>query len=108
VLLEDNTAEICSYRAIGANPFKAERTALTIPAELDGYQVTGIGEHAFDDYLPLSITIPRSVTCIETRPFSGCPATLTITVDRDSYAAGWCRESSLNYTYTDSLDWLTN
>ena len=31
---------------------------------------------------------------------------LTITVVRESYAAEYCKEKGLNYTYTDSLDWL--
>ena len=39
--------------------------------------------------------------------FTGCNY-LTLTVPRNSYAAQYCNENGLNYTYPDSLDWLTN
>lgn len=32
----------------------------------------------------------------------------TFTVERDSYAAQWCKDNKYNYTYPDANDWLNN
>lgn len=96
VLLEDGTAEIKYY--------DGESTELTVPAELDGYAVTSIGDQAFNysraltsimipdsvtrigdlafnfsKYLT-SITIPDSVTCIGANPFLSCKSLTDIIV----------------------------
>lgn len=100
ILLDDGTAEITWYNG------KAEN--LTIAAQLDGYPVTAIGDGVFSWRSSLTaITIPDSVTSIGEYAFSWC-SSLTLTVTRDSYAAQYCKEKGLNYTYTDSLDWLNN
>lgn len=66
--------------------------------------VTTIGEAAFNTCSNLtSIAIPDSVKSIGEDAFWGC-SNLTITVTRDSYAAQYCKENDLTYTYTDSLD----
>ena len=70
--------------------------------------VTNIGNSAFLWCESLtSVTIPESVTYIGFDAFKGCDK-LTLTVIRDSYAAQYCKENNLNYTYPDSLDWLNN
>jgi len=76
ILPADGTAEITKYDGKAAE--------LIVPDTLDGYIVTGIGEDAF-------------YHCLKNAVF---------TVVRDSWAAQWCKENGLNYTYTDSLDWL--
>ena len=53
------------------------------------------------------IEIPSGVAVIGNAAFAECP-NLTITVTRDSFAANYCKENSLKYTYTDSLDWLSS
>ena len=69
--------------------------------------VTSIGDDAFAECGNLTnIAIPDSVTSI-LNAFAGCEA-LIITVSRDSYAAEYCKEKELNYTYPDSNDWLHN
>ena len=71
--------------------------------------VTSIGDGAFADCTSLSsLTLPNSVTSIGTDAFSGCSRLRTITVSRGSYAAQYCKENCLPYTYPDSLDWLNN
>ena len=63
VLLEDGTAEIAGYNG--------NATELTVPAEIDGYAVTSIGDRAFFwcDSLT-SITLPGSITSIGDNAFS--------------------------------------
>ena len=69
---------------------------------------TFINEYAFSNCFNLiSVTIPDNVTFISDSSFYGCH-NLTITVRRDSYAAQYCKENGLNYTYPDSLDWLND
>ncbi|MBR3765521.1 MAG: leucine-rich repeat domain-containing protein [Clostridia bacterium] len=70
--------------------------------------VTSIGESAFSFCTSLtSLNIPENVTAIGADAFLACSA-LTITVPRDSYAAQYCKENNLPYTYIDFLDWLLN
>ena len=182
ILLEDGTAEITGY--------SGDAESLTVPAEIDGHSVTGIGDGAFSwcsnlteitipdsvvkiganpfaycenlsvisvspDHPTLAvidgalfekaekrlvsyfgeidrqayeipqeiriigdytfsgrknltiISIPDSVTSIGDYTFLGCNS-LTLTVTRNSYAAKYCKENNLAYTYTDSLDWLND
>ena len=94
-----------SVISIGAGAFIHCRSliSVTIP---EG--VTSIGDDAFGGCSSLtSITIPESVTSIGDDAFSDC-ANLAFTVPRDSYAAQYCKENNLNYTYPDALDWLNN
>ena len=78
-------------------------TSVTIPDS-----VTSIGDYAFFRCSGLtSVTIPDSVTSIGEDAFRGCDS-LTLTVTRDSYAAQYCKDNGLNYTYPDALDWLNN
>lgn len=79
-------------------------TSITLP---DG--VTSIGDGAFAECDSLtSITIPDSVTNIAGNAFQNCSKVLTFTVSRNSWAAEWCKENGLNYTYPDALDWLNS
>lgn len=70
--------------------------------------VTVIGDRAFSycDVLS-SVAIPGSLTYIGTDAFLSCP-NLTLTVERDSHAAEYCKENKFNYTYPDSNDWLNS
>lgn len=92
---------------------------LTVPAELDGHPVTGVGERAFEGaeiaaiVLPdgvssvgwfafygctelVNITIPASVTAIGYAVFDGCPD-VTVVCPADSYAARYARSYGLSY-----------
>ena len=66
VLLEDGTAEITGYTGTGAD--------MTIPAEVDGYSVTRIGDMAFYDREDLSgkLTIPEGIVRIGDSAFFNC------------------------------------
>ena len=90
-----------SITSIGHDTFSIciRLTSITIPDS-----VTSIGGYAFYGCSSLfSIAIPDSVTSIGDAAFYECPK-LTITVLRDSYAAQYCIENSLYYTYPDVND----
>ena len=94
-----------SVTTIGERAFYACRslTSVTIPDS-----VTTIGDYAFAYCESLtSESIPDSVTAIGEDVFAGCD-NLTVTVNRNSYAAQYCKDNNLTYTYPDALDWLNN
>ena len=94
-----------SVTAIGDDTFYgcSSLTSISIPDS-----VTAIGDETFYRCSSLtSVSIPDSVTAIGDGAFSRC-SSLTLTVGRDSYAAQYCKENNLNYTYPDSLGWLNN
>ncbi len=70
--------------------------------------VTTIGECALDQCTDLvDLTVPASVSSIGKLAFYGCSPKLVVTVPRGSYAAGYCKDNKLNYTYPDNNnDWL--
>lgn len=76
-LREDGTAEITKYTG--------EASEIEVPAELDGYLVTRIGENAFsfsvdENKTITSITLPESVTSIEEDAFLWCKSLPSITL----------------------------
>ena len=76
-------------------------TNITVPDS-----VTAIGNYAFRECENLTnIIIPDSITAIGEDAFMGCDS-LTATVGRGSYAAKYCKENNIPYTYPDSNDWL--
>ena len=85
-----------------------EAAALEVPAAIEGASVTAIGAYAFENCTTLTaMTLPDTITAIADAAFEGC-GRITFTVPRNSYAAQWCKENNLRYTYPDSLDWLNN
>ena len=40
--------------------------------------------------------------------FAGGQGGIFFTVPRDSYAAQWCRDNNVRYTYPDANNWLLN
>ena len=88
--------------AIGDSAFCGCRflRSITLPDS-----ITTIGNSAFYRCRLTDVTIPDSVTTIGDGAFE---STTIITVPRDSYAAQWCKENGLNYTYPDALDWLND
>ncbi len=52
-----------------------------IPAELDGYTITALGEDCFADNTVLeTVTIPDTITSIGSNAFEGCTALTTVTI----------------------------
>ncbi len=94
-----------SVTSIGDSAFSwcSNLTEINIPDSL-----TSIGTKAFSGCNSLAkINIPERVTYIGDEAFFGCDK-LMITVNRNSYAAQYCKDNSLNYQYPDSLDWLND
>lgn len=98
--------------------YVGEDAEVTIPAEIDGYPVTVIGESAFQQsickkiVLPSTVTtvgwfafygssslaevtIPASVTSIGYAAFDGCPSAMTIHCPVDSYASAFATSYGL-------------
>ena len=97
VTIPDSVTEIGDYAFYWCDSL----TSVTVPDS-----VTAIGDYAFYECKNLrSVTIPDSVTEIGERAFADCPA-LTLTVYHDSYAAQYCEDNGLKYTYPDANDWL--
>ena len=68
--------------------------------------VTSIASGAFWNCGSLTeLSLPASIEYIGEGAFDYCPFA-EVTVPRNSYAAQWCKENNLRYTYPDSLDWL--
>ena len=76
---DDGSATIIKYHG--------ESSKLTIPARLDGHEVTGIGDGAFYHCDSLtSVKIPKSIIHIGDNPFAFCGNLKKITVSRDQSA----------------------
>ena len=93
---------------------KAEKSLICYPdgKQEEAYEVPqGIQQIKFGAFSCCSalttIELPDSVTSIGDQAFWGCD-NLTMTVQRDSYAARYAKDNNLNYTYPDANDWLNN
>lgn len=86
--------------------------AVTVPAMLGGFSVTGIGESAFEDCTNLtSIALPDSVTSIGGEAFYKCTGLTSITIPDSVTSIGtnafaYC--SSLKYNQYDNGEYLGN
>ena len=70
--VQNGTATLTSY--IGTD------TEVTVPAVIDGYAVTALGDSLFQDSDVTSVTLPASVTSIGWFAFYGCDALQTVTL----------------------------
>lgn len=86
-VLEDGTAEITSYRGPGKE--EGEAVEVIVPGELDGFQVTGIGEDAFYICDSLgNVILPESVTVIGDRAFYVCNVLSGVTLPEGVLSIG--------------------
>ena len=111
--LENNEIIITAY--------KGKDLMVTVPGEIDGYPVTAIDDHAFQDTAVVSVilpgtvrsvgwfafygcyglelvSLPASVTSINYAAFDGCP-NLTLICPADSYAANYAVSFGLKHEY---------
>ena len=77
-----------------------------------GYRFWGACRKLPGEGVPGSKAVPASVTFIGKSAFKKSAfmsrESLTLTVDRDSYALQYAKENGIDYTYTDALDWLNS
>ena len=71
-VLDDGTAQITNYNG--------NATELEIPNELDGYTVTSIGDYAFFEASFVSVTIPEHIISIGAWAFGWCESLMSITI----------------------------
>ena len=77
-------------------------TSADIPTEINGMNITAIGENAFSNCkVLLSVNIPESITAISTSTFTGCDENLVLYMPQNSYAAQFAKDNNLKYAYTD-------
>ena len=111
--LENNEVIITAY--------KGKDVMVTVPGEIDGFPVTAIDDHAFQDTAVVSVilpgtvksvgwfafygcyglelvSLPASVTSISYAAFDGCP-NLTLICPADSYAANYAVSFGLKHEY---------
>ena len=71
-LEDDYTCTITKYNGSAAN--------VTIPSEIDGYKVCGIGDYAFQSSNMKSVYIPDTVTFLGFCAFNGCSSLKTVSI----------------------------
>lgn len=86
---EDNqtdapTISVFTYEINGGTAtltsYTGSQTEVMIPAEIDGYAVTALGDNLFQDSKVTSVTLPASVTSIGWFAFYGCASLQTVTM----------------------------
>ena len=83
----DNTVEVCENPTLYSGDL-----VVPISVAYDGktYQVTGIGDYAFEGCTGLTrITIPSSVTCIDDAAFSGSYSLGSVIIPNSVTTVGW-------------------
>lgn len=86
-------ATVFTYEIVGGTAkltsYTGSATEVIIPAEVDGYAVTALGEGLFKDSLVTSVTLPDSVTSIGWFAFYGCSALQTVTMGASVTSIGY-------------------
>ena len=97
----------CSLQSVilPGNLASIDKSAFTSCAHLKEIELpeslTAIGEYAFSYCTHLqTINLPNSITSIGADAFTGCYS-LTIYVDKGSYAETYCKENGLSFSYTE-------
>ena len=96
VLLNDGTVEITYYRG--------NETNLSIPSTIDGYTVTSLGVHSFNNGNFESVTIPDTITKLDYGVFSNCSNLTDITLP-DSITAMSDSVFSDTAYFNDKKNW---
>ena len=87
---------------IGVTDYAKTCSSLVIPKQINGIDVSGIGNSAFSNCSKLNgLTIPDSVTSIENSAFSGCAGLTSIYYAGD--IASWCGISGLRNIMSSSM-----
>ena len=79
--IKNGTATLTAYTG--------SQTEIVIPAEVDGYAVTALGDNMFKDTGVTSVTLPASVTSIGWFAFYGCASLQTVTMGDAVTAIGY-------------------
>ncbi|MBR7032929.1 MAG: leucine-rich repeat protein, partial [Clostridia bacterium] len=100
--ISDGTATVTGYNGPGGD--------VSIPAELGGYPVTGIGSNAFKGCKTLTgITVPAGITNIGSWAFSGCTALEVLSLGGGVKSIGsYAFSNCTSLTYVDFPDSVTS
>ncbi len=100
----DFTYEVLNGEAV-ITAYNGASTDVTVPAEIDGYTVYGIGEAAFKDNTTIStVTVASGVKSIGASAFENCTSLATITIPTTIMLFG---EKAIYNTayYNDDSNW---
>lgn len=82
-VLEDGTVEITDYTGLA--------TVVNIPLQIDGFNVSSIGNYAFDSCDNITdVTIPNGVTKIGDNAFFSCDSLINLSIPESVTSLGWC------------------
>lgn len=80
-----------SAGTVSVTRYLGEGGDITVPGQIDGFQVTVIGRGAFSNCAALtSVILPEGVTAIRASAFSGCSALTSVTFPDSLTAIGSC------------------
>lgn len=98
--------------------YTGSESHIVIPAKIDGYQVTTVGDSAFSSQTLKSIIISNGIQKIDWFAFNGCTALLSVTIPESVTSIGYsafspqsnaftiyCHNDSFAHRYAKSYGW---
>lgn len=89
----DQSAAVFTYEVKGGTAtltaYAGTRTDVVIPAKIDGYAVTALGDNLFKESAVTSVSLPASITSIGWFAFYGCASLQSVTIGESVNTIGY-------------------